>query len=76
MNVKEPSNSQKVIEQDQEMPHSHIADQPMALFYRIKCVLYMYANWGEQTQILYKPKNNVPPLSIDVRHFLLPTLHH
>ena len=32
MNVKEPSKLQKVIEYDQEMPHSHIADQPIALF--------------------------------------------
>ena len=31
MNVKEPSKLQNVIEEDQEMPHSHIADQPMEL---------------------------------------------
>ena len=33
MNVKEPSKLQKVIEYDQEMPHSHIADQPISLFW-------------------------------------------
>ena len=32
MNVKEPGKLQKVIEKDQEMSHSHIADQPKALF--------------------------------------------
>ena len=32
MNVKEPNKLQKVLELDQEMPHSHIADQLMALF--------------------------------------------
>ena len=34
----------------------------------------MEANCGEQTQILYKPNNNLLPLSIYVRHILLPTL--
>ena len=32
MSVKVPSKLQKVIERNQEMPHSHIADQPIALF--------------------------------------------
>ena len=32
MNVKEPSKLQKVIELDQEMSHSHIEHQPIALF--------------------------------------------
>ena len=32
MNVKETSKLQKVIEYDQEKPHSHIADQSIALF--------------------------------------------
>ena len=32
MNVKEQSKLQKVIDKDQEMAHSHIADQPIALF--------------------------------------------
>ena len=36
----------------------------------------MLANWGEQTQSLYKPYNNLLPLSIYVRHPLLPTLTH
>ena len=34
----------------------------------------MKANYGEQTQILDKPNNNLLPLSIYVRHILLPTL--
>ena len=36
----------------------------------------MYVNRGEQTQILYKPTNNVLPLSIYVKHPLLPALPH
>ena len=36
----------------------------------------MLANCGEQNQLLFKPNNNLLPLSIYIRHLLLPMLPH
>ena len=58
------------------MPNSHITDQPIALFKivlcRIKKVVYV-SELRRADPNLYKPNNHLLPLSIYVRHLLLPT---